>query len=317
MRRLTLGQKLRAIVLAVPFAGAVACGSSSSGVSCPNETETWLLSSIDGGFTGDNCNSVCVSFMVPPGQSCSCTDIPCSFTTQNGAPAVSCNWRTPSGCCCITGRRPPSLLPSTSVRSAHPIGAFFAEAARLEAASVPAFRLLARELAAHGAPVRLVRAARSAAGDEVRHTRATAALARRYGARAVKARLGKLPRGRSLEAIAVENAVEGCVRETYGALVGLWQARAAGDPVVAAAMKGTAADETRHAELAWQVDAWAGPRLGRAARQRVAEARASAFAELRAEAARPVPAAQVALAGLPTPEVAARLLDGLEGAQGG
>jgi hypothetical protein len=120
-----------------------------------------------------------------------------------------------------------------------------------------------------------------------------------------------LPRGRSLAAIAVENAVEGCVRETYGALVGLWQARTAGDPVVAAAMKRIAADETRHAELAWKVDAWAAPRLGRAARRRVAEARDNAFAELRAEVARPVPDALVGLAGLPGPAVAVRLLEGL------
>jgi hypothetical protein len=51
--------------------------------------------------------------------------------------------------------------------------------------------------------------------------------------------------------------------------------------------------------------------LGRTARRRVADARARAFAELRAEAARPLAATQVALAGLPTPATAARLLAAL------
>jgi phosphoribosylcarboxyaminoimidazole (NCAIR) mutase len=198
------------------------------------------------------------------------------------------------------------------VRAPNPIGALFAEAARLEAASIPAFRLLARELSAHRAPAALVRAARSAARDEVRHARATAALARRYRAAPARPTLGNPPRRRSLEAIAIENAVEGCVRETYGALVALWQARRAKDPVVAAAMAPIAADETRHAELAWRVAAWAAPRLSRASRRRVDAARARAFADLRAEATRPVPAAQVALAGLPSAETAARLLEALE-----
>jgi hypothetical protein len=320
MRRPTLGQKLRAIVLAIPFAGAVACGSvgsndgggTSSGSTsagcmnpggcgpCPVETQVALLP--DGGIGDGGCQPACQAlepFIFFGLQSC-------AFTTLDGGAAVSCTGTTP----CHTGRRPPGLVPAT-VHS-ETIGALFAEAARLEAASVPAFKLLARELTAHGAPAALVRAARSAARDEVRHTKATAALARRYRAKALKPTVAPLPRKRSLEAIALENAVEGCVRETYGALVALWQTRAAADPVVAAAMVPIARDETRHAELAWKVAAWASPRLSPTARRRVAKARARAFANLRAEAMLPLPAAQIALAGLPSPVTATRLLDALE-----
>jgi hypothetical protein len=120
--------------------------------------------------------------------------------------------------------------------------------ARLEAASIPAFQVLTRELRARRAPVALVSAAMCAVQDEVRHRRATAALARRYGAEPMRPSFGPTPVDRTLEAIATENAVEGCVRETYGALVALWQARHARDPVVAAAMAPIAADETRHAD---------------------------------------------------------------------
>lgn len=52
----------------------------------------------------------------------------------------------------------------------------------------------------------------------------TRRLAARYGATAPRPRVERAP-VRSLEDIAVENAVEGCVRETFGALVGAWQAR--------------------------------------------------------------------------------------------
>ena len=321
MRRPTLGQKLRAIVLAVPFAGAAACGGTAIGTTnsgctvfdgclpapCEVETQVAAIPASDGGIGDGGCQAVCLKlrFPLPFAQIQSC-----DFTTLDGGPAVSC---TGTGFC-GGGRRPPGLLASVVTKYSNPLGALFAEAARLEAASVPAFKLLARELTAHGAPAALIRAARSAARDEVRHTVATAALARRYRARAIKPTVAPLPRHRSLEAIALENAVEGCVRETYGALVALWQTRAAADPVVAAAMAPIARDETRHAELAWKVATWAAPRLSPTARRRVAKARAQAFADLRAEATRPVRAAQVALAGLPTPETAARLLAALESA---
>jgi hypothetical protein len=122
---------------------------------------------------------------------------------------------------------------------------------------------------------------------------------------------------RSLEAIAAENAIEGCVRETYGAIVALWQARHAHDPVVAAAMEPIAADETRHAELAWEVASWAEPRLSRAARRRVEAAREQALVELTNEAARPVHPLLVALAGLPAVEEATGLMTGLSAEVGG
>ena len=53
------------------------------------------------------------------------------------------------------GRRPEGLAPSTAT-GACAVGRYFADAAHLEAASVHAFRRLARELTAHGAPSSLV-----------------------------------------------------------------------------------------------------------------------------------------------------------------
>jgi hypothetical protein len=85
-------------------------------------------------------------------------------------------------------------------------------------------------------------------------------------------------RARDLEAIAHENAVEGCVSETFGAVLGAWQAEHASDAEVAAALREIAPDELRHAALAWNVAAWIEPRLSPDARARVEAARADAIA---------------------------------------
>jgi hypothetical protein len=145
----------------------------------------------------------------------------------------------------------------------------------LEAASVDAFRVLARELRHHGAPKSLVRAAERAARDEIGHARAAGALARRWGVMPRAPRVEPRP-VRSLEAIAIENAVEGCVRETFGALLATHQARAAASPRLRETFSRIAKDETRHAALAWRVAQWLDGRLDGEARARVRAARRAA-----------------------------------------
>src|SRR5439155_21546069 len=82
---------------------------------------------------------------------------------------------------CAIGRRPEGLR-ALEAANDEGLGALFARIARLEAASVPAFRRLARELRAYGAPRSLVDACRTAARDEIRHARVMRALARAHGA---------------------------------------------------------------------------------------------------------------------------------------
>lgn len=199
------------------------------------------------------------------------------------------------------GRRPEGWSASADVVADSDVGAYFARMTELEAASVTAFERLADELAQLGAPPQLTAAAREAARDELRHAAVTGALARRFGA---VAHWPCIERGsvRDLEAIALDNAVEGCVRETFGAAVGCYQARAARDPEVAQVMQGIAQDETRHAVLALQLDAWLLPQLDHAARARVEQARRRAIAELRESFAGMVASEPGALAGLPDRE---------------
>lgn len=200
---------------------------------------------------------------------------------------------------CVVGRRPEGLRQSREDLRAS-LGAFLGHSAALEAASVPAFRRLARELRRHGAPASLAARASAAARDEVRHARAVGALARAFGSSTPPWSSGTT-RVRDLEAVALENAVEGCVRETYGALVALHQRQHARDPRIRAVYRRIAADETRHAQLSWDVARWAEPRLTPAARRCVHAARAAAAKELIGTVQCAAAKEYDAVAGLPSP----------------
>ncbi len=208
------------------------------------------------------------------------------------------------------GRRPAGLRADAPGRASDPVGAFFAQIAVLEASAVDAFDVMIDELTGLGAPPALIDAARAAREDEVRHTASMGAIARRYGAEPGTSTFDPIE-GRSALDIALENAVEGCVRETFGALLGAYQADAARDPEIRAAMREVADDELRHAELSWALAGWLEPRLSEADRARVEEARREAIVALRDEAARTHDPALVEVAGLPTADAAVAMVDRL------
>jgi hypothetical protein len=210
-----------------------------------------------------------------------------------------------SGVC--IGRRP-SCLVRRRARGATPLGAYFASVAHLESAAAIAFGELARELAHHGAPAELVTRARRSEADERRHAIAMRALARRYGGRPVRAR-SAVRAPRSLEAIALHNASEGCVRESFGALVGLWQAHSARDPRVRGIMQRVAREELRHAELSLDLDRWARAKLGRRFAAKLDDARRDARQVLERELDEAFDPSLVAEAGLPTPTQHRALFD--------
>ncbi len=209
---------------------------------------------------------------------------------------------------CAIGRRPAGLTSSGRTGCAGALGRHFASAAHLEAASLDAFVRLRDELWLHGAGDELRGAAFLSALEEVRHAQVTSALAARFGASVATPRVESRPL-RSLLEVALDNAVEGCVRETYGALVAHHQARHAQDPEVRAVMARIAEDETRHAELSWDIAAWADSRLSPAEREAVRRARRAAVEMLRDELARPVDPALVEVAGLPEARSALAMLE--------
>lgn len=194
------------------------------------------------------------------------------------------------------GRRPEGFHDAQPNEDAP--GGRLAEMAELESAAVGAFDRLARELSALGAPTSLVERARAARRDEIRHAKVVRHLARARGATVRSARNRRLPVRSALD-VALENAVEGCVFETFGAAVATLQAERAEAADVREAFARIAADERAHAALAWDVDAFLSTKLDAGARDVVAAAKANARAKLRASSVEGCASARRTL-GLPT-----------------
>jgi hypothetical protein len=217
--------------------------------------------------------------------------------------------KTESGVC--IGRKPDGLLARTGDESGTPVGTHLARAAELEAASVVAFLTLKAELEAHGAPRRLVRRVVAAARDEVRHARTMTALALRFGGKPEPRRI-RLEPVRSLEAMACENLKEGCVTETWGALVGRHQAASARLPALRRAFAGIARDELRHAALSWDLQSWFDARLSQTARRGILDEGRARLKALAASLDATEFAAAHSELGLPEPAVARSLFGILE-----
>jgi hypothetical protein len=194
-----------------------------------------------------------------------CTDSLCCYSVQSsgciGRPLVVQGEARRSGVV-RRGDWSSSLPPCTDVDSETRarLAEAWLEDALLEHASVAAFARFALDLVALGAPPDLLQAASAAALDEVEHAKLCFSLAGRYAGKS----LGPGPldldgslTSVSLTELAVSTFHEGCVGETLAAFVASEQLALARDPHVCVALSKIAADETRHAELAWHTVKWA------------------------------------------------------------
>jgi len=216
-------------------------------------------------------------------------------------------------CLCGGGRFPVGLaLVAPTGGSGDAVGEFLARSAALEASAVRAFEQLAREVAAHGAPADLVKRLRRAARQEVRHARLLGRAAVARGARVPRIRARRAPvHARSLFALALENAVEGCGREAIGAALLHVQTMRSEDAHLRAILAELADDECAHAELSFDLAAWFASRLDAADVARLAAARRAFFASCK-EAPPGGEAAVVRALGLPGREGWRRLVGAVE-----
>jgi len=159
----------------------------------------------------------------------------------------------PFGC----GRRP-SGVAAARVRTTEPLLDHVARIALLEALSVGAFAQLSSDLRRH-APQFLPRIAR-AQQDERRHARRARTLLRALGGSPL--RTPRVPRvERTLAEVALDNGIEGCVHETFGAALASIQARRAGSAPLRRFFAAIAGDEIEHAALSWDLHDALGARL--------------------------------------------------------
>ena len=174
-----------------------------------------------------------------------------------------------------------------------------------------AFERIESHLRSFGAPEHLLRRVRQARIEEVRHAASTRQLAIRFGGVVREPHCEPSESPPSLLAFAIENAREGCVRETYGALVAGYQAEHATDPEVRVVLSAIRSEELDHATLSWDIADWVEAKLSAAERVVVEQARLDAIEELR-DTLLEEPSREVReVAGMPDARTASKLLDAL------
>jgi rubrerythrin len=240
--------------------------------------ESWGVESVDDLTCEDICDMAygdTVGWHVDTVDTCTLT-LPESTGVDGSIQCAGVGLESP-----CEGRRPLGHLQAPGAGDG--LGDTLASMAHLEAASIEAFEELAAQLRALHAPQALVERCLQAADDERAHARWLGALASRSGASVPPCR--SEPRAATLLDIALHNAVEGCVNETWAALRAHLRARTSPDPRLRALFARVAQDETRHGQLAWDLHAWFLAQLDESGRARVREAQARALAALPAIAA--------------------------------
>lgn len=154
-------------------------------------------------------------------------------------------------------------LHGLSQETCETLAARWTAAAAAEHASIASFARFVLQLLAVGAPASLVEAAQQAIADEVAHARACYAIAGAYGG----CPIGPAPLDMTdvlgpmnIADIAVAAVHEGCIGETLAALSAEIGGAHADDPAIRATLERIAADERRHALLAWRFVQWAARR---------------------------------------------------------
>lgn len=226
----------------------------------------------------------------------------CKETKEGNTRKMACDYQLQPACA-VAGRRPAGLedqlARTTPLTPLEEAGAFFAELAFLEDAAVTAFEYLVEELKAYSAPAPLIALATQAIGEEQEHVELMTALAQRYGATPQRATAAPFQL-RPIAEIAIENAREGCVRESFGSLLGFWQSIASEDPAVRGIMDRIAYEESHHGALSWAIDEWLKPQLSGTDLDRYQQAHAQAIEEIQREIQNEPSEAMRRYAGFPT-----------------
>jgi len=137
----------------------------------------------------------------------------------------------------------------------------WANAARMEHASVAAFSRFSLQLLAVGAPAALLEQTHRAALDEIKHAELCFSVASLYAQQSMGP--GPLPVTEQalcawdLVSVAVGTVEEGCVGETIAALEAQAAAELASDEAVRCVLSRIHDDESHHSELAWRFVRWA------------------------------------------------------------
>lgn len=211
-------------------------------------------------------------------------------STPNNMPQMNCsasyelvtrNYLRKSGCP-IPGRMPNECnIAFVQPSNSQLLGNYFANMATMETAAITAFRYLAQELKAYAAPQVLIDLAEAAILEETEHAEMAGLLAAAYAGQTATLAIADF-KLRSLYEIALENALEGCIHETFAAACGWWQAECAAHAIFRTVISHITEEETRHAALSWAIHAWVMPQLSTAQQAHIRQAQLEAITNLEA-----------------------------------
>ena len=151
----------------------------------------------------------------------------------------------------------PSMLENSTI--ANTIGLEWLHQAEAEHASIASFARHTLQLMSIGASSELILRSQQASIDEIEHAKMCYGFASRF--MGVEIYPGPLDMIGSLDKLNIEDIVEsviqdGCIQETISAIEGQFRAKYARDEVVKISLTKLAADETKHAQLAWDTIKW-------------------------------------------------------------
>jgi hypothetical protein len=227
----------------------------------------------EGQLTEDSCSTLCQEETgVYYDYLCSCDY---SGSDEQGMHPVTCEYTV----CAVEGRGHGNIQKLSTISGKNERARYFARAYHAEASSVAAFLQLRSELDLHNAPKELLERCSVAANEEVHHARMMAKMAKDCGNELPTLDFGELPH-RSLFDLVLDNAIEGCIFESYSALKAHFQAQNAIDSGIRAIMKVIATDETKHAQLAWDIHQYLMSLLSSTEQQQIRIAQQQALKQL-------------------------------------
>lgn len=256
------------------------CYDDDSGIWCDNDSASITLSDaafsehlVDGELTEESCSNLCTTELnVYYDYLCGCDY---QGVDSDGMHPVTCEFTQ----CAVEGRVHGSIQKLTQSTGCSGLGRYFARAYHAEASAVEAFLELRKELQFHSAPTELIARCFLAAKEEVVHAQMMAKLAEIHQGQLPDLSFGEFE-PRTLFELALDNAVEGCIFETFSALKMLQQAQRATDPVIAQTLNSIAKDEVNHAELSWNIHHYMMTRLSDEERTLVQKAQKEAITKI-------------------------------------
>lgn len=264
----------------------ITCDTSTTMCSVSESTFTVDQSTIDaylvdGNFTEESCTNICTDQLGWADDYCGCA-------LQGTAPSIdiTCTYTM----CAVEGRSHGNIQKLQRIPTN--FAELYAQAFHAEASSVMAFILLRLELENLGKnqyaiDTNILERCTQASKDEIVHARYFAGLAKQQGCTLPPLQFGDMDaiqnHKRSLLEITIDNAVEGCIFESFSAIKASYQAKHSTNPTFAKIAKAIAEEETQHAILAWDIHTMLMAQLSHTEQRIVKEAQHAAILQLRAQ----------------------------------